>query len=98
LKGLKESSLMNCIYFAHCLENLNTAACCLPKGLQNMRGHIQPGGEKVSNRNNCIGRYFLNGNSGEACGGVDEEEKGYELEEIHQNEIMLDELYTRSTT
>jgi hypothetical protein len=40
----------------------------------------------------------VNGNSGEACRGVDEEEKGNELEEIHQNEIMLDELYTRSTT
>jgi hypothetical protein len=40
---------------------------------------------------------FLNGNSGEACGGVDEEEKGNELEEIHQKEIMLDVLYTTST-
>jgi hypothetical protein len=40
---------------------------------------------------------FLNGNSSEACGGVDEEEKGNELEEIHQKEIMLDVLYTMST-
>jgi hypothetical protein len=34
----------------------------------------------------------VNGNSGEACGGVDEEEMGNELEEIHQNKIMLDVL------
>jgi hypothetical protein len=40
---------------------------------------------------------FLNGNSSEACGGMDEEEKGNELEEIHQKEIMLDVLYTTST-
>jgi hypothetical protein len=39
---------------------------------------------------------FLSGNSSEACGGVDEEEKGNELEEIHQKEIMLDVLYTMS--
>jgi hypothetical protein len=39
----------------------------------------------------------VNGNSAEACGGVDEEEKGSELEEIHQKKIMLDVLYTMST-
>jgi hypothetical protein len=39
----------------------------------------------------------VNGNSGEACGGVDEEEKGNELEEI-QKKIMLDVLYTTMST
>jgi hypothetical protein len=39
----------------------------------------------------------VNGNSSEACGGVDEEEKGNALEEIHQKEIVLDVLYTTST-
>jgi hypothetical protein len=40
---------------------------------------------------------FLNGNSGKACGAVDEEEKGNELEKIHQKEITLDVLFMTST-
>jgi hypothetical protein len=95
---------MNCIYFAHCLENLNTAACYI-KNFRTCQGHIQPGGNNNGKKRSATETTgleefdsFLNGNNGEACGGVDEEEKGNELEEIHQNKIMLDELYTRSMT
>jgi hypothetical protein len=35
----------------------------------------------------------VNGNSGEACGGVDEEEKGNELEEIHQEDNVRCAIY-----
>jgi hypothetical protein len=70
---LKESSLINCIYFAHCSENLNTTAC-YQKDFRTCWEHIQQPGGNTSGKNRSATEMttmledmdsFPKGNSGE---------------------------------
>jgi hypothetical protein len=69
------------------VQRTKTQLPAASKDFRTCRGHIQPGGNNNGKKRSAtettaleVLDSFLNGNSSEACGGVDEEEKGNELE------------------